>query len=88
MDVFLLQHVSHTGNLDGVHHVDGEVRVDEQTGDDVKVLGCYSTEDRAAARIARARRVPGFAEEPDCFIVSRYEIDRDEWLAGFAELRD
>lgn len=77
MEIFLLQHVSHTNNTDGVHHVDGEIRIDEQLGDDVKLLGCYSTEDLAHERIARARLSSGFIDEPDCFIVDRYVIDKE-----------
>ena len=86
MDVYVLHHVSHAGNCDGVHHQDGEVRIDEQAGDDVKLLGCYSTEECAQERIDRARLLPGFAEEPDCFTVSRYVIDRDEWTEGFVTM--
>jgi hypothetical protein len=83
MDVFLLYHISHTGNADGVHRQDGEVRIDEQTGDDVKLLGCYSTEERAKERIGRARLLPGFADEPECFTIGRSEVDRDEWPEGY-----
>jgi hypothetical protein len=70
-DVFREHHVSHAGNSDGAPHQDGEVRVDEQAGQKVMLLGCYSTEERAMERIARARLLPGFADEPDCFTVSR-----------------
>ena len=87
MDVYLLWHVSHAGNSDGVHHSNGEVRIDEMAGDSVKLLGCYSTEHLATERIARARLLPGVANEPDCFIVDRYEIDRDEWAEGYIPLR-
>jgi hypothetical protein len=83
MDVFLVQHVSHTGSFDGVHRHDGEVRINEQAGDDVKLLGCYSSAQPANFRIERARLLPGFAEEPDCFIVARYEVDRYEWAEGY-----
>jgi len=83
MDVFVLNHVSHASNSDGVHFQDGEVRIDEQAGDDVKLLGCYSTEARAHERIGRARLSPGFAEEPDCFTISRYTVDQDEWAEGY-----
>lgn len=83
MDVFLLHHISHTGNADGVHRQDGEVRIDEQAGDEVMLLGCYSTERRAKERTGRARLLPGFADEPECFTISRYEVDRDEWTEGY-----
>jgi hypothetical protein len=83
MDVFLLYHISHTGNADGVHRQDGEVRIDEQAGDVVKLLGCYSSEERAKERIGRARLLPGFGNEPECFTISRSEVDRGEWTEGY-----
>jgi hypothetical protein len=89
MDVFVLHHVSHAGNSDGVHfHPDGEVRIDEQAGDDVKLLGCYSSKQRANDRIERARLFSGFAQESDCFTVTRYEVDHDEWAEGYVTLFD
>jgi hypothetical protein len=37
----------------------------------------------AEQRIARARDLPGFRDEPDCFVIDGYELDRDEWLEGY-----
>ncbi|MEU4763238.1 hypothetical protein AB0H12_08270 [Actinosynnema sp. NPDC023794] len=90
MEVFLLWHVRHARNLDGspVGHVDedGEPSYHEEDGDDVKLLGVYSTESRARDRIERARLTPGFSEEPDCFEVSRYGVDEDTWSEGFVTI--
>jgi hypothetical protein len=90
VEVFLLWHVRHARNLDGspVDHVDehGELSWDEEDGDDVKLLGVYSTESRAHDRIERARLTPGFSDEPDCFTVSRYVVDEDTWSEGFATI--
>ncbi|GAA0228599.1 hypothetical protein GCM10010492_28680 [Saccharothrix mutabilis subsp. mutabilis] len=86
MEVFLLWHVRHARYPDGTaDHFgdDGELVWDEEDGDDVKVLGVYSTEQRARERIERARKTPGFAEEPDCFHISRYAVDEDRWEEGF-----
>lgn len=86
MEIFLLWHVRHARNLDGsVEHVgrDGELVWDEEDGDDLKILGVYSTERRAEERIVRARNLPGFAEEPDCFMIDKYVVDEDEWVEGF-----
>lgn len=51
MQVFLLWHVRHARDLDGspaVHRDDsGELVWDEEDGDDLKLLGVYSTEQRA-----------------------------------------
>jgi hypothetical protein len=30
-----------------------------------------------------ARLLPGFHEEPDCFLIDRYSLDEDLWIDGF-----
>jgi hypothetical protein len=86
--VFLLYHVSHVGRIEPVSHRDaeGNLLIDPEAGDDVKLLGCYSSDGKAQSRIDRARGLPGFREEPDCFFVDRYVVDRDEWASGFETL--
>jgi hypothetical protein len=89
-EVFLLRHVRHQPDVDGsVWHFDADGRLvhDEEEGDDLKILGVYSTEQRALDRIDRARRLPGFAEEPDCFMIDRYVVDQDQWADGFIAVR-
>ena len=87
MTVFLLWHVAHhnaNGEDGGPRHLDGgELYIDEQDGDDVKLLGVYSSRTHAEARIDAARHAPGFADEPDCFMVGEYVVDQDEWAEGF-----
>lgn len=85
-DVYLLWHVSHAlrdepcpQHLDG----DGDPLCDEQAGDDVKLLGVYSSEAAALARVESARLLPGFRDEPDCFQIVPYTVDRHEWTEGF-----
>ncbi|MFB6398339.1 hypothetical protein [Polymorphospora lycopeni] len=56
---------------------------DEQDGDDLKMLGVYSTEQKAQERIVLARSLPGFREEPNCFLVDRHTIDEARWDDGF-----
>ncbi|WP_203708407.1 DUF7336 domain-containing protein [Asanoa iriomotensis] len=87
MDVWLLHHVRHARNDDGtVDHVDelGDLTWDEWDGDDLKLLGVYATEAAARARIERARTLPGFDAEPDCFTVSSWTVDEDHWTEGFS----
>jgi hypothetical protein len=55
-------------------------------GAEPKLLGVYSTEDRARQRIESARSLAGFRDYPDSFQVARYEVDRDEWSEGYAEI--
>jgi hypothetical protein len=90
MTVYLLWHVGHQNEAgpDGATlHTDGEtVYVDEQDGDDLKLLGVYSTPGKAAERMRRARLLPGFCDEPDCFVVEAHTLDADEWAEGFVRV--
>ena len=92
MEIFLLWHVRHATNLDGTPIVhrgeDGELVWAEDDGDDLKILGAYSTADRAQDRIERARQLPGFEDEPECFYIDRYVVDRDCWGEGFITVPD
>jgi hypothetical protein len=85
--VFLLWHISHAcraGTSSELHlDEDGDPLCDEQMGDDVKLLGVYSTDAAARARIESARKLPGFRNEPDCFQVTPYTLDKHEWTEGF-----
>lgn len=88
MQAHLLYHVSHARNLDGTveHTADGELLCDEQSGDDVKLLGVYSSDLRAREGRERARLLPGFIDEPDCFSITPYEVDEDHWDEGFVRI--
>jgi hypothetical protein len=86
-DVFLLWHISHTLRADApsTRHIDddGSPLCDEQAGDDPKLLGVYSSDAAAQARIESARMLPGFSGEPYCFQISPYTLDKHEWTGGF-----
>ncbi|TKV57792.1 hypothetical protein FDO65_16790 [Nakamurella flava] len=86
MQVHLVWHVRHhaTGGQ-VVHARDGELSWEETDGDDVKLLGVFSTRDRADERIALARTQPGFRDEPDCFLVDAYTVDLPAWDEGFGQ---
>ncbi|MEV6816451.1 hypothetical protein [Micromonospora sp. NPDC051296] len=87
MDVFLLWHVRHAPFVDGrpTAHPgeDGELVWDEEAGDDLKILGVYSSQQKADERVVAARRLPGFRDEPDCFLIDSYVLDEDRWTEGF-----
>jgi hypothetical protein len=88
-DVFLLWHISHACRDEAPpSHLDeyGNPLCDEQAGDSPTVLGVYSSAAAAQARIESARTLPGFKDEPDCFQVSRYTLDKDEWTEGFVTM--
>ncbi|WP_055628272.1 DUF7336 domain-containing protein [Streptomyces hirsutus] len=90
MIVYPLWHVGHQNEAgpDGatVHIDEDGVFIDEQDGDDVKLLGIYSTEEKAEERIVRARLLPGFRDEPKCFIIDAYLLDDDTWEDGFVRI--
>jgi hypothetical protein len=90
MGVFLLWHVRHAPFLDGTptrhRDEDGTLIWNEEDGDDLKILGVYSNEQHAQDRIARARTLPGFRDEPDCFMTDCYTVDDDHWSEGFVHL--
>jgi hypothetical protein len=91
MKVFILYHIRHEADEKGqIQHVDddGELVWNEEEGDNLKILGVYSSEARAKLRIDSARELPGFADEPNCFIINEHKIDEDEWSEGFNTLRD
>jgi len=67
VDVFVVQHV---------HEFDDGT-------EDVKLIGVYSTEERANAAVGRLKDQPGFRDAPKGFSVDRYPMDKDHWLGGF-----
>lgn len=62
------------------------VRVLNDDEEDVKLLGVYSTEKHAADAVERARRLPGFSDAPEGFIIDRYVVDEDHWTDGYVTL--
>ena len=58
-------------------------------GEDVyetKLLGIYSSQEKAETAIERYRRLEGFRDYPDDFYIDRYEVDEDNWSEGFIAL--
>jgi len=71
LNVYLVWNIRHAKFLDGspTQHrdEDGELILDTQDGDDLKMLGIYATEDEAEGRIPSVRSKEGLRDEPDCF---------------------
>lgn len=65
--VFVLQHVHQR----------------EDGAEDVKLIGVYSSHDKARAAEARLRERPGFSDEPDGFHIDEYSVDQDQWSEGY-----
>jgi homoserine kinase type II len=48
-----------------------------------KLIGVYSTKDKASTVIQKYRSIPGFRDYPDGYIVDEYGLDQDNWEEGF-----
>ncbi|MEU3556705.1 DUF7336 domain-containing protein [Streptomyces fragilis] len=87
MIVSLLWHIGHrneAGADRATLHTDGDsVFISERDGDDAKLLGVYSSHAKAEERMREASLLPGFADEPECFVIDDYVLDEDEWTDGF-----
>ncbi|MEW2491313.1 hypothetical protein [Streptomyces sp. NPDC048411] len=83
-NVFILWHARHLiEQEDGrtLHRdSDGEVRLDET---EWRNLGVYPTESAAEAQEKVSMLLPGFRDEPDCFVITPMEVDTDDWIDGF-----
>ncbi|GID30489.1 hypothetical protein C8E87_0558 [Paractinoplanes brasiliensis] len=66
----LLWHVRHAcftdGRRIGIVATMGNWTGDESDGDDVKLLGVYSTAEAAQEQADRVLSLPSFGDEPDC----------------------
>jgi hypothetical protein len=86
-EVFLLWHIRRASTGPHVRVQDlsrpDSFQVDTEEGDDIKLLGIYSSQASVVSRVERARDVPGFRDQPDSFHIDRYVLDRDEWSTGF-----
>lgn len=51
--------------------------------DDAKLIGVYDSRQAAEAARLRTGQLPGFAENPDGFELSDYEVGQDHWTEGF-----
>jgi hypothetical protein len=54
-----------------------------EDGEDVKMIGVYSTHGLAEEAIKRIRGLSGFCDMPDGFRISSYEVDVDYWTEGY-----
>ena len=48
-----------------------------------KLIGVYSSKERAEQAIERLKKKPGFRDYPDGFLIDCYELDQDNWTEGF-----
>jgi hypothetical protein len=67
--VFLLWHTHLDSNLEG--------------GEDVKLIGVYSTEEMANKALSRFLNIEGFKHHREGFDISEYRLNQDHWVDGF-----
>ncbi|MCD0490122.1 hypothetical protein LPB86_17915 [Pedobacter sp. MC2016-14] len=72
MEVFLLWHTHIDENLEG--------------GEDSKLIGLYSSAEKAEEAKHRSQLLEGFRDHIDGFLIDRYTIDQDNWTAGFVTI--
>ncbi len=54
------------------------------TKEDIKVIGIYSSWEKAEEAVQRLKSKEGFNRLPiDCFCIDRYEVNQDNWCDGF-----
>ena len=56
-------------------------------GEDVKLLGVYSSQEMAEAAQTAAGELEGFKDHLTEFEISEYSLDKREWREGFATIR-
>ena len=69
MNVFSLEHVH---EFDDGH-------------EDVKLIGVYSSRERAEAALQRVAGQPGFRDRPEGFSISEVRVDQDHWVEGYID---
>jgi hypothetical protein len=69
MEVYLLWHT----------HVDDRL----EGGEDIKLIGVYSSIDEANSAIQRKGQCEGFIDHKDGFEISTYTLNKDSWTEGF-----
>jgi hypothetical protein len=60
------------------HEHDTDVQPDTS-----KLIGIYSSQERATDAVARYQQKPGFSEHPFGFSIDEYLVDEDHWKEGY-----
>ena len=54
-----------------------------ENGEDIKVIGVYSSVKKAEEALDRTSKLEGFKNNLDGFEISVYKLDSDNWTSGF-----
>jgi hypothetical protein len=66
-----------------LHHIN-----ELENEDDIKLIGVYSTEEKAKQAISKLSSQPGFVQSKEGFHIEKYEIDKDHWCEGFVTIKN
>jgi hypothetical protein len=59
----------------------------EKEHTEIKILGVYSSSEKALKAIEKYKILPGFNEYPvECFSIDEYVCDTSHWTEGFCEI--
>jgi len=56
---------------------------DDDGCEETKIIGIFSTEEKAKEVAQVYRTIEGFSRYPDCFFIDAYELDKQFWTEGF-----
>ncbi|EHQ89567.1 DUF7336 domain-containing protein [Desulfosporosinus youngiae] len=51
--------------------------------EETKIIGIYSTKEKAEVIIRKYQELPGFKLYPGGFYIDEYNLDEDNWTEGF-----
>ena len=57
---------------------------EDETSEDIKFIGVFSSKEKAELAIKDLNCQPGFRDYPKGFSVDEYAIDQVEWREGFS----
>ncbi|MBL9207251.1 MAG: hypothetical protein JNN01_19330 [Opitutaceae bacterium] len=55
--------------------------------DESKLIGIYESQDAAERAEERTRKLRGFIDHPEDFIIDAYEVGKDQWTGGFVRMK-
>lgn len=50
-----------------------------------KIIGIYSSREKAELTVKEYKSLPGFRDYPDSFFIDKYEVDKNNWEEGFVK---
>lgn len=60
-------------------------RSGETGAEDVKFIGVYSDASNAKSAVSRLKKLRGFSDYPDGFVIDEYLLDKNHWEEGFLD---